>query len=1424
MSVNRLFPATLQAKLVCICTVVLALAASLASQTPQHVNRITQELTSGPVTTAAGTVHPLTRRATDLGAMDSKIQLDSMTLNISLSASQQADLNALLAAQLNPASPQYHQWLTQEEFGAHFGLTDADLNKITGWLAAQGFTVRGVSNSRNAITFGGKVWQVESAFHTQLHQYQLDGETHFANATDLRVPAGLAAVMVNVRGLNSFRPKAHVSRAIKAASPQFTTGNGYHFLAPGDWATIYGVSTLYGNGFSGTGAHVGIVGQTYAPKADIDHFRSAAGLTSTKINYVCISSVNCSNATGTSTDGDLLEADLDIEWSGGIAQNATVDFIYSAHGDTTLNVFDALQYAIQQYKVSGAVVPVLSMSYETCEQDISAVDASLFSNLSQQANSQGQTILVSSGDSGGAGCDPHGNSNYPSATVGLSAGVPADVPNVTAVGGTTLVGDEYNPSLYWNSTTTTVNTALQYIPETVWNDSSGSGLAASGGGVSTLFPQPGWQWTPTNFSGTSGRFVPDVAFAASPNHDGYLTCSQVDNSATYGTSCTNGFVSSANYLFLGGGTSASAPSFAGMLTLLTQKYGVLGNINPFLYGLASNPTTYAAVFHDVASGDNIVSCISTAIGCVGGELGYQAATGYDLTTGLGSIDAGALYTALASASKLAVTSIAVTATPNSLAMGTTTTLSATVSSTQSGTPTGTVAFAAGSTNLGAGTISNGTAVLTGVQITPANGFTAGTTALINASYSGDASFAASSASTTMTLAALPATTTTVTATPSSVIINVPITLSVSVSSAIAGSINGPITFKVGSTTIGTATLSNGSATLTNVVTSAANGFSVGNDTITASYGGDPLNYAASSGTTTLVVQPLPATTTALTFSPNSLTAGGTTTLTATVTSTATGAPSGTVTFVSQYSSTMPYTLGTANVSGGTATLSVQVSSARGLFPGTDGIMASYSGDTNFAPSSGTSTLTVVAIPTTISVTVAPTSATQNSSVTFAVTLSAASGVPNGYVSLKTSTGTYFDERYVNGSGTTYMPESLSSQYGFVVGSNTVTASFTQNGDYASSSATTTVTVTPQPATTTTITATPSTVAIGGTTTLTATVTSTASGTPTGTVTFADGGYINYATLSNGTASVANVLVDGPHGFTAGSTVVTASYNGDSNFASSSGRTSITVTGIPSTTTVTASPSSVPMNGIVNVSAAVSGSNQYNPTGAMTLKVGSNAVGVAYPVSGTATWNGVAVTSANGFSIGSNTLTVSYAGDADFTPSNGSTVVTVVPSTYTLTPGTTAVALSPGASTSVALSLNSTNYAGTVSFQASTSSAAISANASSITLTSGGSGSGTLLITASSSAANHAPALPWKGGGATILCAILFAAPFNTKRKRAIAILLSSVVILAAGFLVSCGGGGGGTARAPRTYTVTVTPTGTGTVTNPSPVSITVTVQ
>ena len=376
-------------------------------------------------------------------------------------------------------------------------------------------------------------------------------------------------------------------------------------------------------------------------------------------------------------------------------------------------------------------------------------------------------------------------------------------------------------------------------------------------------------------------------------------------------------------------------------------------------------------------------------------------------------------------------------------------------------------------------------------------------------------------------------------------------------------------------------------------------------------------------------------------------------------------------------------------------------------------------------------------------------------------------------------------------------------------------------------------------TTTTLTATPPSVKLGGTAQLTASVSSTTVGTIAGTMTFKVGGTtIGAAPISGGIATISNVTVSTADGFSVGPNSITASYSGNSDFAASDGSTTLTVAAQPSTSmTLTVLPNSVTLGGTTTLNASVNSTPTGTVTGTVTFKVGSTTIGT-FPVSAntpTDIGDNVMVSTANGFSVGSDTLTASYSGDSNFGASSAyaTLAVTAAPPaapSYTLTAGEPTATITAGSSGTVALTLSSTNYAGTVSFTTSIDStngtaSNVSANAPSVTLTAGGNGSSTLTITTTSSAANHAPATPWKSSGAVMLCAVLLGAPFTVRRKRVLTVLLAAVAILLAGFLISCGGGSSSSTppKAARIYTVTVTPTGTGTVTNPAPVSITVTV-
>jgi hypothetical protein len=228
---------------------------------------------------------------------------------------------------------------------------------------------------------------------------------------------------------------------------------------------------------------------------------------------------------------------------------------------------------------------------------------------------------------------------------------------------------------------------------------------------------------------------------------------------------------------------------------------------------------------------------------------------------------------------------------------------------------------------------------------------------------------------------------------------------------------------------------------------------------------------------------------------------------------------------------------------------------------------------------------------------------------------------------------------------------------------------------------------------------------------------------------------------------------------------------------------------------------------------------------VTFKVGSTTIGTTSVSDGAATLRSVTVSAANGYSIGSDSITAIYSGDTNYETSIGTTTLTVTAPTYTLTASSTAVSTTAGGSATVNLNLISANYAGTVIMAASSSSAAVPASAPSVTLTNNGTGSSTLTISPTASAANHAPVRPRENGGAVVFCAVLVGTPFTLLRKRALAVLLAATAVSLAGFLMACGGGGGSsTNQAPRTYTVTITPAGSGAVTNPSVVTITMTVR
>jgi len=561
----------------------------------------------------AGGVSPRMQVAKDLGETAGDKRLESMSLRFAMSAAQQAELTQLLADQQNPASGRYHQWLTPEQFGAEFGLPAADISEISVWLAGQGFAVTQVARGGLFVRFSGTVAQAEKAFHAQIHDVSVNGERHFANVTAPMLPEAIAAVTQGVTGLDDFRPKPRHREA--TVQPEYTTGAGVHYLAPGDFYTIYDEKSLIASGVTGSGMTIAIVGQTDINAGDIAAFQKASGLANKPVTQMLVGTDPLQLSAA-----DLTESEMDLEWSGAIAPGASILYVYAA------NVIDGSLTQV----VDTDAAPIVSSSYGACEADLGTNALGYYGVLLQQGSAEGMTITAAAGDSGATDCDV----NVGSAVDGLAVDFPASSPFVTGVGGTRL---NEGTGTYWSATNgANAGSATGYIPEVAWNDDNGAGLDATGGGASDYFSKPVWQ-TGTGVPNDYSRDVPDVSFAASINHDGYVVC-------VGETNCTNGYGILSGAITASGGTSVGAPVFAGLVALVEQKTGgkALGNVNPTIYALANSP--YAgSVFHDVTSGTNASPCTEGSVNCAaGGTIGFVAGPGYDQATGWGSVDAAAM--------------------------------------------------------------------------------------------------------------------------------------------------------------------------------------------------------------------------------------------------------------------------------------------------------------------------------------------------------------------------------------------------------------------------------------------------------------------------------------------------------------------------------------------------------------------------------------------------------------------------------------------------------------------------------------------------------------------------------------------------------------------------------------------------------------
>jgi subtilase family serine protease len=613
--------------------------------------------------------------------------LEHLKLVVARSPKREQAFQQFLRDQYNPKSPSYHKWLTPQQVGEEFGADSEVLDKVSMWLTSHGLKVNSISINRVIIDFSGTIGSVSSALSANFRYFNHNGDVLISLTTEPHISTGLSPKIKFIAGLSSVRTSP--AGAPVDTKPDLNCATGcVHVVSPADFAAIYGLSSVYGAGVAGSGQTIAAVGFSRVTDSDIELFQQSAGLlVADPIQRVAPDGTDPGPPNPGATDTEFLkEATLDVERAFGVAPNAAVIL------DVTAPPSDAVITNLLNIPIADVIdndlAPILSISFHGCEADAGLPQVLFADALFQQAAAEGISVFVSAGDSGVADCAAHGV--LPPATASQTINYLCASSYVTCVGGTEF-NDATDPSKYWAPTNSGyLLSALGYIPEGAWNESSVTILLAGGGGTSQWIPQPPWQ-VGTGVPVNGKRNVPDVAFTASM-HDGYYGCLAEPNG--------DGDCSQHKFLSFYG-TSASAPSMAGIMALVDQTLGGRqGNFNATLYSLAATPSNQ--VFNDVTVASSGVSSCSTGMpslcnnsvtfsaGSTPAVLpGFLVNSGYDLVTGWGSINVANLLSSLTSQPSGApsTTSLLLSAPSISTAQGTTMTVQVFGNA---GTPTGTV--------------------------------------------------------------------------------------------------------------------------------------------------------------------------------------------------------------------------------------------------------------------------------------------------------------------------------------------------------------------------------------------------------------------------------------------------------------------------------------------------------------------------------------------------------------------------------------------------------------------------------------------------------------------------------------------------------------------------------------------------------------
>jgi len=517
---------------------------------------------------------------------------------VSLKLRNADQLQQFLHELATPGSAHYGKYLTPAQFKAAYAPTEQQVQAVVAHLRAAGFDNVTVSPNNLLVEADGNAGHVQAAFRTTMKTFQFRGRQRVANDGEVQVPASLADTVDAVLGLQDVSVKHTMHHVLKQLTPAEIHPNATTATVashnPKDFPAIYDVGSVP----AATNTTVGIVtwGATTTTINDLNTFTSNAGLPTTNVQTVKVGTA----ALWDDTDGDgewNLDSQTIVGTTGGVQK---LIFYTAANGTNNASLTDAGITAAYNKAVTDNVAKVVNVSLgedETAAHNAGTQQAD--DNVFQQAVAQGQTFSISSGDEGvyesQGGVLTNSSGTVTADLTAYSVSEPAASPYVVAVGGTTLST---------NGTT--------WAGETVWNEGLATvsstdtrkRLWATGGGVSSFETAPSWQ-TAALGSSVTKRVLPDVAFDAAQSSGAQI----VYQGGTYAI----------------GGTSLASPIFVGVWARLQSNNG---NALPFptskFYGDFPN---HPELLHDVTSGNNGYS-----------GHGYNAAAGWDYTTGFGSLD------------------------------------------------------------------------------------------------------------------------------------------------------------------------------------------------------------------------------------------------------------------------------------------------------------------------------------------------------------------------------------------------------------------------------------------------------------------------------------------------------------------------------------------------------------------------------------------------------------------------------------------------------------------------------------------------------------------------------------------------------------------------------------------------------------------